>query len=111
MRILMTSYEFPPIGGGTVGAMSTTRGLLSKLATTSFTPTSSGPTGCSRGTSSGWCSHAPSAARRRLEENFAWSAVARRYVEEYARHLPSADPLALDVVHHPIVAATAGGRS
>jgi glycosyltransferase involved in cell wall biosynthesis len=48
------------------------------------------------------------AARRRVEENFTWSAVARRYVEEYARHAPSADPLPLDVVHDPIVAASAG---
>jgi glycosyltransferase involved in cell wall biosynthesis len=49
------------------------------------------------------------AARRRVEENFTWSAVARRYVEEYARHAPSVDALPLDVVHDPIVAATAGG--
>jgi glycosyltransferase involved in cell wall biosynthesis len=48
------------------------------------------------------------AARRRVEENFTWSAVARRYVEEYARHAPSADPLRLDLVHDPIVAASTG---
>jgi glycosyltransferase involved in cell wall biosynthesis len=48
------------------------------------------------------------AARRRVEENFTWSAVARRYVEEYARHMPSSDPLPLDVVQDPIVTAAAG---
>jgi glycosyltransferase involved in cell wall biosynthesis len=48
------------------------------------------------------------AARRRVEENFTWSAVAGRYVEEYARHAPSADPLPLDLVNDPIVAAPAG---
>jgi glycosyltransferase involved in cell wall biosynthesis len=48
------------------------------------------------------------AARRRVEENFTWSAVARRYVEEYRRHARSADPLPLDLVHDPIVAARAG---
>lgn len=39
------------------------------------------------------------AARRRIEENFTWSAVARRYVEEYTRHLPPADPSNLNVRH------------
>jgi hypothetical protein len=29
------------------------------------------------------------AARRRIEENFTWRAVARRYVEEYQRHAVS----------------------
>jgi glycosyltransferase involved in cell wall biosynthesis len=48
------------------------------------------------------------AARRRVEENFTWSAVARRYVEEYARHARSAGPLPLNVVHDPIVATAAG---
>jgi len=28
------------------------------------------------------------AARRRIEENFTWTAVTNRYVEEYARHVP-----------------------
>jgi glycosyltransferase involved in cell wall biosynthesis len=51
------------------------------------------------------------AARRRVEENFTWSAVARRYVEEYTRHARSADPLPLDVVHDPIVAAAGAARS
>jgi glycosyltransferase involved in cell wall biosynthesis len=27
------------------------------------------------------------AARRRIEENFTWSAVAGRYLDEYARHI------------------------
>ena len=37
------------------------------------------------------------AARRRVEDNFTWSAVARRYVEEYSRHTTNGTPPALDV--------------
>jgi glycosyltransferase involved in cell wall biosynthesis len=37
------------------------------------------------------------AARRRVEENFTWSAVARRYVEEYERHGRSSDAFKLRV--------------
>jgi hypothetical protein len=33
------------------------------------------------------------AARKRIEENFTWRAVARRYVEEYQRHArPNTEP-------------------
>jgi glycosyltransferase involved in cell wall biosynthesis len=35
------------------------------------------------------------AARRRIEENFTWSAVATRYVDEYRRHLAPGDPVHL----------------
>jgi glycosyltransferase involved in cell wall biosynthesis len=48
------------------------------------------------------------AARRRIEENFTWSAVARRYVEEYSRHARSDDPLKLKVALDPIAAQPAG---
>jgi len=37
------------------------------------------------------------AARRRVEENFTWSAVARHYVEEYERHGRSSDAFKLRV--------------
>jgi glycosyltransferase involved in cell wall biosynthesis len=47
------------------------------------------------------------AARRRIEENFTWSAVARRYVEEYARHASADDRLRLDIAHDPIAASPA----
>ena len=47
------------------------------------------------------------AARRRVEEHFTWSAVARRYVEEYERHARSSDALALRVSHDTIAARQA----
>lgn len=50
------------------------------------------------------------AARRRIEENFTWSAVARRYVEEYERHARPGDPMKLEVVHGPM-AASAGSTA
>jgi glycosyltransferase involved in cell wall biosynthesis len=45
------------------------------------------------------------AARRRIEENFTWRAVAQRYVEEYERHAvsgPRAD-------HRPVLVASGNG--
>ena len=37
------------------------------------------------------------AARRRIEENFTWSAVAARYLEEYARHSARPDDWAVSL--------------
>jgi glycosyltransferase involved in cell wall biosynthesis len=52
------------------------------------------------------------AARRRIEDNFTWSAVARRYVDEYRRHATNGGPPALSVDHGTIsparVASTLG---
>ena len=48
------------------------------------------------------------AARRRIEERFTWAAVARRYVEEYGRHLPNGVPPALNLAHGAISPAGAG---
>jgi glycosyltransferase involved in cell wall biosynthesis len=44
------------------------------------------------------------AARRRIEENFTWTAVTNRYLEEYARHVPPSSRLSLQT---PRVAASA----
>lgn len=46
------------------------------------------------------------AARRRVEENFTWSAVAKRYVDEYALHLPQRDRPALRIEASAVVKAT-----
>jgi glycosyltransferase involved in cell wall biosynthesis len=48
------------------------------------------------------------AARRRIEERFTWAAVARRYVEEYGRHLPNGVSPALNLAHGAISPASAG---
>jgi glycosyltransferase involved in cell wall biosynthesis len=48
------------------------------------------------------------AARRRVEQHFTWSAVARRYVEEYSQHRRGADSLRLDIAREPIAATPAG---
>jgi glycosyltransferase involved in cell wall biosynthesis len=50
------------------------------------------------------------AARRRVEENFTWSAVAKRYVDEYTLHLPPHDAPALRI-SAPGVVATAASSS
>ncbi len=50
------------------------------------------------------------AARRRIEQNFTWAAVARRYVEEYSRHMKS-DDWNLDVAHEPIAVTADAARS
>ncbi|MDQ3136103.1 MAG: glycosyltransferase family 4 protein [Gemmatimonadota bacterium] len=47
------------------------------------------------------------AARRRVEENFTWSAVAARYVEEYARQAGSGGPPKLVIAHSPVAATRA----
>ena len=46
------------------------------------------------------------AARRRIEENFTWAAVARRYVEEYQQHVPGG--LHLQVARGTLHPSTAG---
>jgi glycosyltransferase involved in cell wall biosynthesis len=52
------------------------------------------------------------AARRRVAENFTWSVVARRYVEEYERHGRSSDAFKLRVSHDALaVQPTASTRS
>ncbi len=48
------------------------------------------------------------AARRRIEENFTWDVVARRYVEEYALHARPSASLRLNGARGPIAAAPAG---
>jgi glycosyltransferase involved in cell wall biosynthesis len=48
------------------------------------------------------------AARRRIEDNFTWSAVARRYVEEYGRHSVNGAVPALNLTHGAIPAVSAG---
>jgi glycosyltransferase involved in cell wall biosynthesis len=48
------------------------------------------------------------AARRRIEERFTWTAVARRYVEEYGHHLSNGAPPALNLAHGAISPAGAG---
>jgi glycosyltransferase involved in cell wall biosynthesis len=47
------------------------------------------------------------AARRRIEENFTWGAVARRYVEEYARHGRTRDAVDTDVSRAMLKASAA----
>jgi glycosyltransferase involved in cell wall biosynthesis len=52
------------------------------------------------------------AARRRIEENFTWSAVANRYVQEYATHAsPDGDPWELDVDHARIPSSAGATRA
>jgi glycosyltransferase involved in cell wall biosynthesis len=48
------------------------------------------------------------AARRRIEDNFTWSAVARRYVEEYSRHSLNGAAPALSLTHGAISATRTG---
>jgi glycosyltransferase involved in cell wall biosynthesis len=48
------------------------------------------------------------AAQRRIEDNFTWSAVARRYVEEYRRHSINGAVPALSVARGSISAVSAG---
>jgi glycosyltransferase involved in cell wall biosynthesis len=48
------------------------------------------------------------AARRRIEEKFTWTAVARRYVEEYSRHLPGSPQRPLNVPRGAMSPARAG---
>jgi glycosyltransferase involved in cell wall biosynthesis len=48
------------------------------------------------------------AARRRIEEKFTWTAVARRYVEEYSRHLPGSPQRILNVSRGAMSPARAG---
>ena len=48
------------------------------------------------------------AARRRIEDNFTWSAVAHRYVEEYSRHSVNGTAPSLNVTHGVIPAVHAG---
>jgi glycosyltransferase involved in cell wall biosynthesis len=47
------------------------------------------------------------AARRRIEENFTWPTVARRYVEEYSRYVPGRPPH-LDLSHGMVKVSAAG---
>jgi glycosyltransferase involved in cell wall biosynthesis len=47
------------------------------------------------------------AARRRIEENFTWSAVARRYVDEYSRHGTAGDPFNLEISRSAIAQSAA----
>ena len=48
------------------------------------------------------------AARQRIEDNFTWAAVARRYVEEYGRHTVDAMPPALNLSHGTFSPARVG---
>jgi glycosyltransferase involved in cell wall biosynthesis len=45
----------------------------------------------------GYCAELGARARRRLDENFAWDAVARRYLDVYEQHT-RASPLPLDII-------------